>query len=136
MTVKNKVDVRISGKDYTLVGAESEEYIQKVALYIDRKMNEVTRLNSKLSTSLAAVLTAVNVADDYFKIRESETNAKKELKRAQEELELLKMEKSQLNEDNLLLSDENTHLKLELAKREAELKEVRNILDKATKNNA
>jgi len=26
-----------SGKDYTLVGCESEEYIQKVALYIDKR---------------------------------------------------------------------------------------------------
>ncbi len=132
MTAKNRVDVRISGKDYTLVGAESEEYIQRVALYIDRKMNEVTRMNSKLSTSLAAVLTAINVADDYFKIQESEANVKKELKRAQEELELLKKEKNQLTENNLTLSDDNTNLRLELAKREAELKEVRNILDKAT----
>lgn len=132
MTAKNKVEVRISGKDYTLVGAESEEYIQKIALYIDKKMNEVTRMNSKLSTSLAAVLTAVNVADDYFKIRESEANIKKELKRAQEELELLRMERNQLTENNLTLNDDNTNLRLELAKREAELKEVRNILDKAT----
>jgi cell division protein ZapA len=37
MTPKNKVNVRIAGKDYTLVGTESDEYIQKVGLYIDKR---------------------------------------------------------------------------------------------------
>jgi hypothetical protein len=38
MTSKNRLEVRIAGKDYKLVGIESEEYIQKLALYIDKKM--------------------------------------------------------------------------------------------------
>ena len=37
MTVKNKVYVRIAGKDYTLMGVESDEYIQKIGMYIDKK---------------------------------------------------------------------------------------------------
>lgn len=133
MVVKNKVEVRIAGKDYTLVGAESDEYIQKVGLYVDRKMNEILKNNSKLSTSLAAVLTALNVADDFFKTHESEINLKKELKRAQEELETLKEEKKRLTEENASLSAKSTSLQLELAKREAELREVRNSMDKITR---
>jgi len=69
MAEKNKVEVRIAGKDYTLVGCESEEYIQKVALYIDKKMTEIMRMNNKLSTSMASVLTAVNVAMSISKLR-------------------------------------------------------------------
>lgn len=134
MTVKNKVQVKIAGKDYTIVGAESEEYIQRVGLYIDRKMLEVMRTNIKLSTSMAAVLTAMNVADDYFKSHENETQLKKELKKLHEELNLLKEEKSRVTEENSIINNNNSNLQLELAKREAELREVRNSLEKATRS--
>lgn len=133
MTPKNKVELRIAGKDYTVVGAEPEEYIQRVGLYVDKKMTEVMRLSNKLSTSLAAVLTAINVGDDLFKSRESELNAKKELKKALEELEGLREERKRLLQENSTLSSTNEKLKLELAKREAELAEVRYSLNKAEK---
>lgn len=133
MTSKNKVVIRISGKDYTLVGAESDEYIQKVGLYIDKKMNEILIRNSTLSTSLAAVLTALNVADDFFKSRESESFIRKEKESMSEELERLRSENIQLKEDNNTLSSQNTSFQLELAKREAELGEVRNTIDKGNR---
>lgn len=132
MTAKNKVEIRIAGKDYTVVGVESEEYIQRVGLYIDRKMNEIMKVNNKLSTSMAAVLTAINVADDYFKSHESEAALKKELKKLAEEHEDLKSEKRRFSEENTALGNMNTSLQLELAKREAELREVRNSFDKVS----
>jgi cell division protein ZapA len=133
VTVKNKVEVRICGKDYTLVGVESDEYIQRVGLYIDKKMNEITKTNTKLSTSMAAVLTAINVADDYFNAHESELHLKKENKHMHEDLEKLKIELARLSEENSVLLTRNTSLQLELAKREAELSEVRNNLDKVSR---
>jgi cell division protein ZapA len=132
VTAKNKVVVRVSGKEYTIVGIESEEYIQKVGLYIDRKMNEITRVNNKLSTSMVAVLTAMNVADDFLKCHESEVGLQKELKKTYEEFHNLKEEKRRLVEENAALSSKNSGLQLELAKREAELREVRNSLEKAS----
>jgi cell division protein ZapA len=130
MSGKNKVYVRIAGKDYTLVGVESDEYIQKIAMYIDKKMIEIMKVNSKLSTSMAAVLTAINVADDYVKAHESEHHLKKELKHINEEVEKLKDENRRLSSENALLSGKGTNLQLELAKREAELHEVRNSQNK------
>ena len=133
MTARNKVELRISGKDYMLVGAEPEEYIQRVGHYIDKKMSEIMRTSNKLSTSMAAVLTAINVGDDFFKCHENEMSLKKELKRAQEEIESLRADKQRLTQENSTLGSLNTSIKLELAKREAELGEVRNSLDKASK---
>ena len=128
MTGKNKVYVRIAGKDYTLVGVESDEYIQKIAMYIDKKMLEIMKVNSKLSTSMAAVLTAINVADDYVKAHEIEFHLKKELKQSQEELEKAREENRRLIIENASLSGRGTNLQLELAKREAELQEVRSTI--------
>jgi cell division protein ZapA len=132
MTARNKVEVRIAGKDYTLVGVESDEYIRKVAVYVDKKLNEIMKVNNRLSTSMASVLTAVNVADDFFKAYESEHKLKTELKKHQEEIQQLKDEQKRIKEENSKLSSQNISLQLELAKREAELGEVRNSIQKVT----
>lgn len=126
MADKNKVNVRIAGKDYTLVGSEPEEYIQKVALYVDKKLNTIMNQNSKLSTSMASVLTAINVADDYFKARENIDNLSKELNALREEVQKLRDENTSLTNENAVLANKNTNYQLQLAKREAELNEVRN----------
>lgn len=133
MADKNKVEVRIAGKDYTLVGVESEEYIQKIALYMDKKINEIMRVNNKLSTSMVSVLSAINVADDYFKAHENVLSLNKELKAANDEIERLNGENRRLANENAIVSNKNTNFQLELAKREAELNEVRNSFEKISK---
>ena len=67
--VKNKVRITIDGKSFTLMGNETEEHMQNVAAYIDQKMREIrkTAQSVSLDSSLAYVLTSINVADDYFK---------------------------------------------------------------------
>ena len=72
MDDKNKIEVLIGGKVYTLVGIESDEYMQRIALYIDKKMNEIRKndLSKKLSTNAIAILTSINVADDLFKVKQ------------------------------------------------------------------
>ena len=43
MASKTDVQVLLGGKVYTLSGYESEEYLQKIALYINNKMTELNR---------------------------------------------------------------------------------------------
>lgn len=135
MAEKNKVEVRIAGKDYRLTGFESDEYIQRIGLYIDKKMNEVLRQNNKLSTSMAAVLTAINVADDLMKVKDSDEKNGKEIIGLNKKIRTLEEEKNRITKEKDMLSRRNTDLQLELAKREAELREVRNTLEKIPKGN-
>ncbi len=69
MAEKNKTVVRIGGNEYTLVSTLPEEYVHKVAIYVDRKMNEVTRQRNDLSTAMAAVMAAINIADEVMELR-------------------------------------------------------------------
>jgi cell division protein ZapA len=131
MPEKTKVDVLIAGKTYTITGLESDEYIQRVGLYVDKKMNDVLKANSKLSTSIAAVLTALNVADDYFKAHENELEFKKEVLASKIEIEKLLEENIVLEEKNKELTEKNNHILIEIAKREAEIAEVRNTINMA-----
>ena len=68
MPDKNKVVVRIMGHEYTLVSEDTREYMQRVANVVDDKMKEIASANKKLSTSMIAVLTALNATDEYLKI--------------------------------------------------------------------
>jgi Uncharacterized protein conserved in bacteria len=63
----NIVTVKINGVEYNLKGEEQDEYLHKVAGYVDKKVKNILENNSKLSTSSAAILSAVNIVDDMFK---------------------------------------------------------------------
>lgn len=132
-SVKNKVNVRIGGNDYTIMGVECEEHIQRVAMYIDKKMTEIYRFNNRLSTSMVAVLTAVNIGDEFIRTKSENEDMKKTCLDANVELEHLRAELDRLNAERTALEKRNTNLQVELARREAELSEVRNALDNNTK---
>ncbi|TCO73630.1 cell division protein ZapA [Marinisporobacter balticus] len=87
MSNKNKVIVRIYGQEYTMVGQESREYMQKVANYVDDKMVYISKNGKVLSTAMTAVLTSLNIADEYFKIQEEKEAIKAQAMKPLEELE-------------------------------------------------
>ena len=84
MGKKNKVIVRIGGREYAMRGAESEEYIHKVAIYVDKKMQEISAKQPPLSISMLAVLTAINLADEVIKQKDEIHRLKKELEETKE----------------------------------------------------
>jgi cell division protein ZapA len=86
MTQKNKVTVKIMDRDYTLVSDDSREHMQKVANYVDDKMREIFDSNKKLSTSMIGVLTALNVADEYHKVKVEKEELERRINSPQYEL--------------------------------------------------
>jgi len=66
----NRVKVRISGEDYYIKGQASEEYIKRVAQYVDNKMYDLEKKYPNLSRTKLAVLTALNITDDLFKLKQ------------------------------------------------------------------
>lgn len=62
-----KVSVRIRGREYFINCTEDEEYIQKVAYYLDRKMTQISNANPSLDLSKIYVLAALNMTDELFK---------------------------------------------------------------------
>ncbi|QIB70084.1 cell division protein ZapA [Aminipila butyrica] len=62
----NKVTVKIFGQEYTIMGSKPREHIMKVADYVDVRMKEISQALNAGPLSSIAVLSAVNIADDYF----------------------------------------------------------------------
>ncbi len=71
MATKNVTQVLIGGKIYTLSGYESEEYLQRVAGYLNNKITEIRTLDgyARLTPEMKSLLLNLNTADDYFKLK-------------------------------------------------------------------
>jgi cell division protein ZapA len=126
---KNKVTVRIAGNEYVLTGSESPEYIQKIALFVDRKLLEITRRNHLLSTSMASVLAALNMADEMFRTNEELKKTADDLSGLRQKYQELREESQRIKAENAKLKERESQLRIELTRRETELKEVRNTIN-------
>lgn len=71
MSAKKSAEVLIGGKVYTLSGYEEEEYLQKVAAYINNKISEFDSMEEFriFPADMKATLVELNIADDYFKAK-------------------------------------------------------------------
>lgn len=140
MSAKTSAEVVIDGKVYTLSGYEGEEYLQKVAGYINGKITEYDTLEDyrHLPLNMKSTLIQLNIADDYFK-------AKAQVEKLERDLELKDKEIYDLKHDLISnqiktetaeaamkeLEAENRELLLNKARLEATLEE--NLLDGKTK---
>ncbi|MEG1442301.1 MAG: cell division protein ZapA [Oscillospiraceae bacterium] len=117
----NKYEVKINGVEYTLVSNETEEYAQRVALLVNKKINQIMEVNPQLSTAMAAVLTSLNLADEYLKNESVLDNLRVEINKYTEEsrergieLEDKKLEVEKLKEDM-------HKLQIDIARKETEI---------------
>ena len=92
MNSRNYTDVIIAGKVYTLGGYESEEYLQKVAGYLNGKNSELRKMDGFLrqTPDYQNILLQLNVADDYFKASEQLEELKAQAEDQEREIYSLK----------------------------------------------
>ena len=121
-----RLEVKIDGVKYPLVSKESNESIEKIAAYVDGKIKDVK--SDKLTFDRQLILASLNIADEYFKDKESFREYYEENKEAiknypiiKEELETFKNEygsyKIELEEKNEEVKD----LKVLLQEKDAEI---------------
>lgn len=110
MTEKKKINVIIDGRNFTVIGDSSEEYVKMLASYVDEKIKEMTNKNDRLSSSMAATLAALNIADELYRSSKELESLKDKAKAPMENydaiLNELKEEKAK-NED--LMNKCNTY---------------------------
>lgn len=64
----NRLTVKLDGQEYTIMSDESREYMLEVSDMVNNKLADIKIQNNKLSTSMAALLVALNIADDFKKL--------------------------------------------------------------------
>lgn len=94
MSSKNNTEVIIDGRIFTLSGYESEEYLQKVAAYINNKISEFKKDESfkRQNIDVQKALLDLNIADDYFKAKKQADALENELESKDKQLYEIKHE--------------------------------------------
>ena len=118
MSSKNNTEVIIGGKVFTLSGYESEEYLQKVAAYINGKLSEFNADDAyrRQSAEYRANLMYLNIADDYFKAKNMVESLQTEIDNKDKQINDLKHEliTSQIKIE--ALNKERTELKGQISR--------------------
>ena len=122
MASKTDTEVAIGGKVVKLSGYESEEYLQKVAAYINNKINEYSRIEGfrKQSLDMQSTLVQLNIADDYFK--------------AKRQITILEAEMQSKEKEYCDLKHELVSCQRQLDNAKNRLKELQNQCDEQTRN--
>lgn len=69
------VHVEIFGQDYAVRGGDDPGYVEKLAAFVDDRMKEISRTSGAVDSLRIAVLAALNVADECFRLREELSDA-------------------------------------------------------------
>ena len=132
MSAKNTTKVLIDGKIITLSGYESEDYLQKVASYLNNKIAELSELPgyNRQSPETKHTLLSLNIADDYFKAKDQVEKLERDLENKEKEIYDLKHDlisnqvKTETAEESLKkLERDNKELLLNKARLEAALED-------------
>ena len=131
---KTDTEVIIGGKVFTLSGYESEDYMQKIASYINGKITEYGKLDGFRRQPLDKqnILLQLNIADDYFKAKKQGDSLESDIELKDKEMYDLKHEliSAQIKLENAekelaKMKEENNDLQMQIVKLETEMKNRR-----------
>lgn len=105
MDNKIKVNVVVAGQRFTIVTEKSEKYVRDIADRIESHINSLV-ITGGMNREKAAVLTAMDFADDNASDKETVTEVKEQIKDYLKEIE-------RLQEDRVKLSGDYNKLKAE-----------------------
>ena len=72
------------GQKFTIKSDSNDDYIYRIANYVDEKINEVMQSTKSVASLNVTILAAMNIADEFFKFKrereEKLTIAEKKIK--------------------------------------------------------
>jgi cell division protein ZapA len=80
------VPVVIFGQTYKVRAEENSAYIEDLARYVDTKMKTIAEASGTTEALKVAILAALNIADEFFKLEEAQKVSRTELLSATEEV--------------------------------------------------
>jgi cell division protein ZapA len=63
------VQVEIFGQSYAVKAGEDPSYVEKLAAFVDEQMKDVSRASGAVDSVRVAVLAALNLADECWRLR-------------------------------------------------------------------
>lgn len=108
----NKIRITVGGIDYIIASGEDEAYVRKIGEELNAKLDTLQRKNPYLSTTMVAVLAALEYCDSAKSASEKCEEAKADLKSTAEELACARLEIDSARREIERLNRENRQLRL------------------------
>ena len=67
--MKKEIEIKVLGQKFMVRSDSDEEYINKVAQFVDEKVNEIMKSSKSVASLNMVILAAMNIADEFFKYR-------------------------------------------------------------------
>ncbi len=90
--MSNKIRVKVGGMEYCLNSDDDELYVKSLASELDRRLNVISKNSPFLSTTMTAVVAALEAYDKAKKQTMENEELRLELKRALEDTACAKLE--------------------------------------------
>lgn len=66
---ENRIIVKIMGDEYVIRGTDTTEYVDRIVSYVEGVIDQMSG-NQKLNKCQVAVLAALKIADELYKLRQ------------------------------------------------------------------
>lgn len=92
--MNEKIKVTVAERTFLLTSSDEESYVQKVAESVDEQIRQAAE-SSHASTLDAAIMCAMNLADNFFKEQEKSEHLRQQVKQYLDEANQMKQELSE-----------------------------------------
>lgn len=126
----NKVKLRIGGTEYSILAEDDVKYVQELGKELDRAFTKIMKANSTISTTQAAVLLALDYADECKKATVTADRLREQIKDYLDDASDAKSKADWARHEAESLKKELENSKLEVKRLKAELAAVLEQADK------
>ncbi|MFA4916718.1 MAG: cell division protein ZapA [Syntrophales bacterium] len=68
--LKKRFNINVMGQDLSVVSDSGDEHVANVVRYVNGKVEEIEKASGNINTLNVAIMVALNIADEHFKLEE------------------------------------------------------------------
>lgn len=84
--MKKQYHIRVLGEDISVLSDSGDEHVETVVKYVNDKVKEIQNTTKTINTMHVAILAALNIADEYYKVKEIKENICQQMESRSEKL--------------------------------------------------
>lgn len=120
----NKVRLTIAGAEYSIITEEETKYVKDLGRELDRAITKIMKANNRISTTQAAVLAALDFADECKKATQTADRLREQIKDYLDDASSAKSKADWARHESESLKKELENERTEVARLKAELSKV------------
>ena len=120
----NKVRLTIAGAEYSIITEEETKYVKDLGRELDRAITKIMKANNRISTTQAAVLAALDFADECKKATQTADRLREQIKDYLDDASSAKSKADWASHESENLKKELENERTEVARLKAELSKV------------